>query len=150
MSGKSPTGEALKYIAKYWEGLILFLTDGRIERDSNAVERTIRPIALQRKNALFAGHDAGAQNWAMLASLIETCGTTPHRWGLSRAYVDRISGLDFSSILRLLAVLVRSFGVGYGVGVMSGLIQYRHDLQTQDAACISASGVLFFIVLRDT
>jgi transposase len=39
----------------------------------NAVERTIRPIALQRKNALFAGHDAGAQNWAMLASLIETC-----------------------------------------------------------------------------
>jgi hypothetical protein len=53
--------------------LILFLTDGRIEMDSNAVERTIRPIALQRKNALFAGHDAGAQNWAMLASLIETC-----------------------------------------------------------------------------
>ena len=73
VSGKSPTGEALKYIAKYWEGLILFLTDGRIEMDSNAVERTIRQIALQRKNALFAGHDAGAQNWAMIASLIETC-----------------------------------------------------------------------------
>lgn len=73
VSTKSPTGEALKYIAKYWDGLILFLTDGRIEMDSNAVERTIRPIALQRKNALFAGHDAGAQNWAMIASLIETC-----------------------------------------------------------------------------
>lgn len=73
VSAKSPTGEALKYIAKYWDGLILFLTDGRIEMDSNPVERTIRPIALQRKNALFAGHDAGAQNWAMLASLIETC-----------------------------------------------------------------------------
>ena len=73
VSTKSPTGEALKYIAKYWDGLILFLTDGRIEMDSNPVERTIRPIALQRKNALFAGHDAGAQNWAMLASLIETC-----------------------------------------------------------------------------
>ena len=73
VSAKSPTGEALKYIAKYWDGLILFLNDGRIEMDSNAVERTIRPIALQRKNALFAGHDAGAQNWAMLASLIETC-----------------------------------------------------------------------------
>ena len=41
--------------------------------DSNPVERAIRPIALQRKNALFAGHDAGAQNWAILASLIETC-----------------------------------------------------------------------------
>lgn len=73
VSTKSPTGEALKYIVKYWAGLILFLDDGRIEMDSNAVERTIRPIALQRKNALFAGHDAGAQNWAMLASLIETC-----------------------------------------------------------------------------
>jgi len=73
VSAKSPTGEALKYIAKYWNGLILFLTDGRIEMDSNAVERTIRPIALQRKNALFAGHDAGAQNWAVIASLIETC-----------------------------------------------------------------------------
>jgi transposase len=34
--------------------------------DSNAVERTIRPIALQRKNTLFAGHDAGAHNWAMI------------------------------------------------------------------------------------
>ncbi|MFT7106866.1 MAG: hypothetical protein ACJAVT_001387 [Yoonia sp.] len=73
VSAKSPTGDALKYIAKYWDGLILFLTDGRIEMDSNAVERTIRPIALQRKNALFAGDDAGAPNWAMLASLIETC-----------------------------------------------------------------------------
>jgi len=73
VSAKSPTGEALKYIAKYWDGLILFLSDGRIELDSNAVERTIRPIALNRKNALFAGHDAGAQNWAVIASLIETC-----------------------------------------------------------------------------
>jgi transposase len=81
VSAKSPTGEALKYIAKYWDGLCLFLTDGRIELDNNAVERTIRPIALNRKNALFAGHDAGAQNWAVIASLIETCklnGIEPH------------------------------------------------------------------------
>jgi hypothetical protein len=51
----------------------LFLIDGRIQMDSNALERTIRPKSLQRKNALFVGHDAGAQYWAMLASLIETC-----------------------------------------------------------------------------
>lgn len=70
---KSPLGEALAYIAKYWDGLKLFLTDGRIEIDNNTVERTIRPIALNRKNALFAGHDAGAENWATTASLIETC-----------------------------------------------------------------------------
>lgn len=83
VSAKSPLGEALKYIAKYWAGLILFLEDGRIELDSNAVERTIRPIAINRKNALFAGHDAGAQNWAMIASLIETCklnAVDPHAW----------------------------------------------------------------------
>ena len=81
ISAKSPTGEALKYIAKYWDGLILFLHDGRIELDNNPVERMIRPIALNRKNALFAGHDAGAQNWAIIASLIETCklnGIEPH------------------------------------------------------------------------
>ncbi len=72
VSGKSPLGEALRYIARFWKGLILFLNDGRIEMDNNAVERTIRPIALNRKNALFAGHDAGARNWGIIASLIET------------------------------------------------------------------------------
>lgn len=41
--------------------------------DSKAVERTILPIALNRKNALFGGHDAGAESCAMLSSLIETC-----------------------------------------------------------------------------
>ena len=83
VSAKSPLGEALKYLAKYWGGLVVFLNDGRVELDSNTVERTIRPIALNRKNALFAGHDAGAQNWAMLASLIETCrlnSVDPHAW----------------------------------------------------------------------
>ena len=73
LSAKTPLGEALKYIAKYWDGLCLFLTDGRIEMDNNAVKRTIRPIALNRKNALFAGHDAGATNWGVITSLIETC-----------------------------------------------------------------------------
>ena len=50
-----------------------FLDDGRIEIDSNVVERTIRPIALNRKNALFAGSDGGGEHWAVIASLIETC-----------------------------------------------------------------------------
>jgi transposase len=83
VSAKAPLGEALSYIARYWAGLALFLIDGRIELDNNAVERTIRPIALNRKNALFAGHDAGAENWAVIASLIETCKLNvvdPHAW----------------------------------------------------------------------
>ena len=45
----------------------------RIDIDSNVVERSIRPIALNRKNALFAGSDGGGEHWAIIASLIETC-----------------------------------------------------------------------------
>jgi transposase len=55
------------------DGLKLFLDDGSVEMDSNVVERAIRPIALNRKNALFAGHDEGGRTWARIASLIETC-----------------------------------------------------------------------------
>lgn len=66
-----------------WPSSSFFPDDGRIELDGNAVERAIRPIVLNRKNALFAGHDAGAENWAVIASLIGTCnlnGVDPHAW----------------------------------------------------------------------
>jgi len=72
VSAKSRIGEKLAYIANHWDGLQLFLDDGRIEIDSNLVENRIRPLALNRKNALFAGHDEGGKNWGRLASLIET------------------------------------------------------------------------------
>ena len=104
VSTKSPTGEALKYIAKYWDGLILFLTDGRIEMDNNTVERTIRPITLNRKNALFAGHEQGAQNWAILASLIETCKLNqiePHGY-LARVMMAIVHGHKQNRIEELL------------------------------------------------
>ena len=73
ISAKSRLGEKLGYIAKYMEVLKLFLDDGTVEMDSNVVERAIRPIALNRKNALFAGHDEGGRTWGRIASLIETC-----------------------------------------------------------------------------
>jgi transposase len=73
LSGKSETAGAIRYALHHWDGLTRFLDDGRIELDTNIVERSIRPIVLNRKNALFAGHDEGAQNWACIASLIETC-----------------------------------------------------------------------------
>jgi transposase len=57
----------------HWPGLIRFLDDGTLELDTNPVENQIRPIALTRKNALFAGNEIGAENWAMLASLVATC-----------------------------------------------------------------------------
>jgi hypothetical protein len=65
--------DALGYGLNHWNGLCRYLDDGRIEIDSNTVERSIRGLALTRKNALFAGHDRGAAGWAMIASLLETC-----------------------------------------------------------------------------
>ncbi len=73
VSQKSKLAEAIRYALSHWAGLSLFLDDGRVEIDSNVVERSIRPLALTRKNALFAGSDGGAEHWAVLASLIETC-----------------------------------------------------------------------------
>ena len=72
VSAKSRLGEKLGYIHRHWDGLQTFLTDGRVEIDSNGVENLIRPIALNRKNALFAGHDEGGIAWGRIASLIET------------------------------------------------------------------------------
>ncbi len=48
-SAKSRLGEKLGYIHRHWDGLQIFLTDGRIEMDTNPVENTIRPITLNRK-----------------------------------------------------------------------------------------------------
>jgi transposase len=83
VSGRSPIAEAIRYGLSHWDGLVRFLDNGRIEIDSNTVERCIRPIALNRKNALFAGSDEGGANWAIVASLIETCklnDVNPHAW----------------------------------------------------------------------
>jgi len=64
--------EAIRYALARWPALSRFLDDGRIELDTNAVERAIRPVALGRKNHLFAGSDGGADRWAIVASLLAT------------------------------------------------------------------------------
>jgi transposase len=73
ISQKTKLAEAIRYALSRWQGLTRFLDDGRIELDSNVVKRAIRPIAPNRKNALFAGSDGGGEHWAVIASLIETC-----------------------------------------------------------------------------
>ena len=60
ISGRSALAQAIRYALNHWSGLILFLDDGRLELDTNTVERAMRPVALGRKNALFAGADVGA------------------------------------------------------------------------------------------
>jgi transposase len=64
--------EAIRYALTRWTALCCFLDDGRIALDNNTVERAIRPIALGRKNHLFAGSDGGAARWAVVASLLAT------------------------------------------------------------------------------
>jgi len=73
LPARGPTAEAIRYALNHWDGLQRFLDDGRIELDSNSIERAMRPVCLSRKNSLFAGSDEGAENWACLASLVETC-----------------------------------------------------------------------------
>ena len=75
--------EAIRYALGRWDELCLYLGDGRLDIDNNPVERAIRPVALGRKNHLFAGSDGGGERWAMIASLIETAklnGVEPYEW----------------------------------------------------------------------
>jgi transposase len=72
VSAKSPLAKAIHYTLNHWDGLTLFLADGRVKVDNNTVERDMRPIALGRRNSLFAGSESGAETWAVLSSLINT------------------------------------------------------------------------------
>ena len=81
--GWSDLAKAMRYALRHWDGLILYLDDGRLEMDTNAVERAIRPVTITRKNSLFAGSDAGARRWAIANTLIHTCklnGVDPLAW----------------------------------------------------------------------
>ena len=72
VSAASGLAEAIRYALRHWPGLMVFLDDGRVEMDTNPVERAIRPVALNRKNTLFAGSDGGARHWAVAMTLIQT------------------------------------------------------------------------------
>ena len=73
ISGKSELAKAMRYAQSRWPALCCYLNDGRVEIDNNAAERSIRGIALGRKNYLFAGSDTGGIRAAAIYSLIETC-----------------------------------------------------------------------------
>ncbi|NUB29709.1 IS66 family transposase [Azospirillum brasilense] len=73
LPGRSKLAEAIRYALGRWKALCVYLDDGRVEMDTNTVERCIRPVALSRKNSLFAGSEGGGHRWAVIASLVETC-----------------------------------------------------------------------------
>ena len=83
LSMVSTLRETIDYALGHWAGLTLFLDDGRLEPDTNSVERTIRPIAIGKKNSLFCGDAGGGETWAILSSLVNTAklnGLDPEAW----------------------------------------------------------------------
>ena len=70
---KSPIGKALAYALGLWDNMHYYTLHGHLQIDNNAIENAIRPIALGRKNYLFAGTHETAQNAAMVYSLFATC-----------------------------------------------------------------------------
>ena len=85
ISGKSTLAKAIRYSLSRWAALTRYTTDGRLEMTNNAVERAIRPLALTRKNYLFAGSDSGGIRAAAMHTLIESA---------------RMNGLDPEAYLR--------------------------------------------------
>jgi hypothetical protein len=80
---QSPIGKTFAYCLERWDSLVIYTTDGRLNIDNNPVENIIRPVALGRKNHLFAGSHEAAQRSAMLYSLPGTCklhGIHPFEW----------------------------------------------------------------------
>jgi hypothetical protein len=83
LSRKSKLAEVIRYALTRRVSLEQFLSDGRVELDSNTVERAIRPQTITRKNSLFAGSDGGGRTWAAIASLLATAKMNtvdPHAW----------------------------------------------------------------------
>ena len=106
---KLPLAKAIHYALVRWESLVRYVDDGRIEIDNNAIERQIRPIALGRKNYLFAGSDAGGDRAAMMYSLINTA---------------KLNGLDPEAYLtHVLSVIA-----DYSVASVDELLPWNIDL----------------------
>jgi transposase len=75
---KGDLAKAMRYALNRWPAFTLFLEDGRVAIDNNAAERAIRPVAIGRKNWLFAGSDAGGETLADAMTLIETVKLSGH------------------------------------------------------------------------
>ncbi|OWZ94132.1 IS66 family transposase [Sinorhizobium sp. LM21] len=113
VSGKSKTAEAIRYALTRREALERFLADGRIEIDSNIVERAIRPQTITRKNSLFAGSEGGGRTWATVATLLQTAkmnNVDPLDW-LSQTLTRIAQGWPASEIEALMPWNFRSDAV---------------------------------------
>jgi transposase len=100
---KSPIGQAIAYSLGLWPRIRAYAHDGRYLIDNNLIENTIRPLAIGRKNYLFAGSDRGARHAALMYSLLGTCklqGIEPFAY--LRDVIARISDYKTSKLHELL------------------------------------------------
>ena len=100
---KSTIGRALHYSLERFDKLMLYTSDGKLEIDNNLVENAIRPVAIGRKNYLFAGSHNGAKRAAMLYSFLGTCkinGVNPFEW--LRATLEKIPTHPVNRLTELL------------------------------------------------
>ena len=72
MSSRSTLAQAIRYALNPWNGLVFYLDDDRLQLDTDTVERAMRPVALGRKNAVFASADSRGRHRAIVAALIQT------------------------------------------------------------------------------
>jgi transposase len=115
-SQKLPLGQAILYSLKQWPALKVYASNGQVEMDNNTIERQIRPIALGKKNWLFAGSDNGGERTAAMYSLLNTA---------------KLNGLDPEAYLR--HVLERI--ADHKINVVDQLLPWNLTLekdQTQD------------------
>lgn len=100
---KSVIGKALGYSIERWDALCLYTTDGRLNIDNNPVENAIRPVAIGRKNYLFAGSHEAAQRSAILYSLMGSCklhDVNPFNW--MKDVLSRIATYSVNKVHELL------------------------------------------------
>jgi transposase len=100
---KSAIGQALAYSIERWNRLSLYATNGMLNIDNNPVENSIRPVAIGRKNYLFAGSHEAAQRSAMLYSLLGTCkmhNIEPYHW--LKSVLEKIADHPVNRIQELL------------------------------------------------
>jgi transposase len=101
---KSPLARAIGYCIRQWEALLRFVSDGRVSIDNTACERVLRPIALGRRNYLFAGSETGACRAATMYSLLGSAALSSiEPWGYLRDVLQKlIDGWPQSRIDELL------------------------------------------------
>ena len=103
MLPKSPEGQAIAYALSNWQALVRYSEDGDLEIDNNGAERSLRGVAVGRKNWLFFGSDNGGRTAAVLTSFITTCKRLDiDPFGYLRDIFERISTHPASRLAELL------------------------------------------------